>query len=218
MDSFLQMSDMLLIERSLPTLRKFPAKSHLAPRGGHRNHIGYGNTDIEAEHFHFVVKIGEFGVLYSYLYLDFPKRLQNAFLRIASHVYQVASTYPVLLEGGEICVRAIFYPRQAKRFNSGLHMDFCYLSVPVYDSLKLGFLPASGAFYGEMAARFTDLYGKYKKPKCHSFKSSEQMNRLYIVGFVQLPFNSIDKVTSESYNDVLSNLCNTYNTYETHKY
>jgi hypothetical protein len=218
MNSFLQLSDMFLIEQSLPTLRKFPAKSHLAPRGGHRNHIGYDNTDIEAEHFHFVVNIGEFGSLQSQICPNFPPPLREAFLSIASHVYKVASAYPIPLKGGEICIRAMFYPRQAERFNFGLHTDFCYLSVPVYDSHKFGFLPASDAFYGEMAAWFTDLYGDYHKPKHHTFKPSERANRLYIVGFVQLPFNSIDKVTGESYNDVLSSLCNTYDTHEIHKY
>lgn len=66
--------------------------------------------------------------------------------------------------------------------NGRPHKDFCYLSVPLFDSHH----PLPTPFYGELA----ELFGVFRsKGVVHRFKpSTDEQDRWFIIAFCQLPF------------------------------
>jgi hypothetical protein len=198
------------IIKSLPELRKFPARSPEIPRGGYRPHIGYDNTDIVAEHFNYVASITQQGYV-----RPMTKGLPFAFIPLVFHATAVAQNAGVNIAGGEVCIRVIHYPKQEKGSNPGLHTDFCYYTVPLFDSLRPGEDLTSESFYGQMSVDFPDANGEYHVPHRHCFKASDKQARVYVVAFVQQAFNSVSPVTGRTYAEALNTLCTIYD--DTHK-
>jgi hypothetical protein len=204
------------IINSLPELRKYPARSPAMPRGGYRPHIGYGNTDIVAEHFHYVSGVDSNGwILPTISFL--PAALVSAFIPLVCHATVVAQRAGVNIAGGEVCIRVLHYPKQEKGNNPGMHTDFCYYTVPLFDSLRPGEDLTSESFYGQMAVDFPDANGEYHVPYRHCFKASdkEEEARVYVVAFVQQAFNSVSPVTGRTYAEALNTLCTVND--DTHK-
>lgn len=201
----------LTVSNSKHILKKYPRRSESMPRGGYAEHIGYDNTDIHAEHFHYVTTPSPFN-------RTLPFYLDKAFRDLTDYAAYTANVHCVNMEDAEITIRVLWYPSQPRVQNLGVHKDFCYLTIPIWDSEKPSLVGAGvRPHHGELAEHYEDSRGRTHEGFLHSFKCPFTRPRTYIVAFIQ---QDLDMVNQEGvrYGDKLSQLANAQNTEEEVKY
>lgn len=104
---------------------------------------------------------------------------------------------------GEVCIRVLYYePIEGpwKWSKERSHTDFCTLSIPLFDSHG----SVGDPFYGQMVRLHHIQQFRGLKPYPHFFTARSEP-RIYVVGFCQLPFESIDDL-GQSYGHRLEQL------------
>jgi len=85
---------------------------------------------------------------------------------------------------GEVIIQFLRYPAAEESVGLVAHTDYCYLTVPLFDSAAVEPLSPGKLFYSEMARPFGH------RPHTHKFHFST-FERVYVVGFVQLRFDLV---------------------------
>jgi hypothetical protein len=161
-------------------------------RGGWEPGVGYTNgLNISAKYYHYVNHSMGSHVL--------PKDTRDLLecLNLLARLRAQRMFPDTFL--GECCIRTIWYDATTEKQSLGHHLDACFVSVPMFDSLKE---KPGCPFLGYMAQEAG--YGKAKK---HGFVVDTKP-RLYLVGFVQLPMD-LELPTGKRYGDVLTEFLNT---------
>jgi hypothetical protein len=161
-------------------------------RGGWEPGVGYTiDANISAKYYHYLNHSMGFHVL--------PKDTRDLLecLNLLARLRAQRMFPDTFL--GECCIRTIWYDAATEKQSLGHHLDACFVTVPMFDSLSE---KPGCPFLGYMAQEAG--YGKAKK---HAF-IVDTKPRMYVVGFVQLPMD-LELPDGRRYGDVLTDFLNT---------
>jgi hypothetical protein len=180
-----------------------PANRHtLQARGGWSEGVGYDDAyDVNAVHYHYLSHSMESHVLER----ETRECLEGLIIWTNMRAKQLL---PSGFRVGEICIRTIWYEAHPEYRVLGHHVDFDFLTIPLYDSTSSR---CAEPFFGQLAQ---DM--KAAKAKKHGFVVKTEP-RLYVVAFVQLPMDTI-LPNGQRYGDRVSQLVGRADSNHTREY